>query len=63
MMNISGLAYVVAETTDLAKWKGYAEGVRGMMTAPTTDGGMSQPVEVQHDRIGVQRGRRSAHSV
>ena len=31
MIDIRGLAYVVAETTDLPRWKRYAEGVLGMI--------------------------------
>ena len=30
MIDIRGLAYVVAESTDIAQWKAYAEGVLGM---------------------------------
>jgi squalene-hopene/tetraprenyl-beta-curcumene cyclase len=39
MMKIAGLAYVVAETTDLNRWKTYAQEVLGMMTSTAPDGG------------------------
>ena len=63
MMNISGLAYVVAETTDLAKWKNYAEGVLGMMTAPAPDGGIYVRMDERQFRFAVQPGARDAYVV
>ena len=63
MMKISGLAYVVAETTDMAKWKGYAEGVLGMMTAPAADGGMYVRMDERQFRFAVQPGKRDAYVV
>ena len=38
-IDIRSLAYLVAETTDVAAWKNYAENVVGAMTAPTAEGG------------------------
>ena len=58
MMNIRGLAYVVAETTDLARWKSYAEGVLGMMTAPSSDGGLYLRMDERQFRFAVQAGQR-----
>ena len=63
MMNISGLAYVVAETTDLAKWKNYAEGVLGMMTVPAPDGGIYVRMDERQFRFAVQSGARDAYVV
>ncbi|MGV8805901.1 MAG: VOC family protein [Polaromonas sp.] len=63
MMNISGLAYVVAETTDLTKWKTYAEGVLGMMTAPAPDGGLYVRMDERQFRFAVQPGARDAYVV
>lgn len=63
MMNISGLAYVVAETTDLAQWKKYAEGVLGMMTAPSPDGGLYVRMDERQFRFAVQPGARNAYVV
>ncbi|NAV96703.1 biphenyl 2,3-dioxygenase, partial [Salmonella sp. hn-h2] len=39
-MNLSGLAYLVAESTDLARWKSYAEDVLGMMAVDAPGGGL-----------------------
>lgn len=39
-MDIRALAYLVAETTDVAAWKTYAEQVVGAMTEPTAEGGL-----------------------
>ena len=61
MMNIRGLAYVVAETTDLARWKTYAEGVLGMMTAPSPDGGLYPRMDERQFRFAVQPGQRDAY--
>ncbi|MGH8830861.1 MAG: VOC family protein [Polaromonas sp.] len=63
MMNISGLAYVVAETTDLARWKNYAESVLGMMTAPSPDGGLYVRMDERQYRFAVQPGARDAYVV
>ena len=63
MMNISGLAYVVAETTDLAQWKNYAEGVLGMMTAESPDGGLYVRMDERQFRFAVQPGSRDAYVV
>ena len=63
MMNISGLAYVVAETTDLAKWKDYAEGVLGMMTAESPDGGLYVRMDERQFRFSVQPGTRDVYVV
>lgn len=61
MMNISGLAYVVAETTALERWKRYAEGVLGMMTAPSPDGGLYVRMDERQFRFAVQPGPRDAY--
>ena len=38
MMDIRGLAYVVAETTDLSTWSNYATDVLGMMVSQIRSG-------------------------
>lgn len=63
MMNISGMAYVVAETTDLNKWKRYAEDVLGMMTTPSPDGGLYVRMDERQFRFSVQPGARDAYVV
>jgi len=62
MIDISGLAYIVAETTDLAKWKTYAEGVLGMMTAASPDGGLYVKMDERQFRIAVRKGARDAYA-
>jgi 3,4-dihydroxy-9,10-secoandrosta-1,3,5(10)-triene-9,17-dione 4,5-dioxygenase len=61
MMDIRGLAYVVAETTDLARWKTYAEGVLGMSTAPSPDGGLYLRMDERQFRFAIQPGQRDAY--
>lgn len=61
MIDIRGLAYVVAESTDLARWKSYAEGVLGMMTAPAPGGGLYVKMDERQFRILVQPGSRDAY--
>jgi 3,4-dihydroxy-9,10-secoandrosta-1,3,5(10)-triene-9,17-dione 4,5-dioxygenase len=63
MMKIAGLAYVVAETTDLNRWKSYAEGVLGMMTAPSPDGGLYIRMDERQFRFAIQAGARDAYVV
>lgn len=61
MMDIRGLAYVVAETTDLGKWRTYAEQVLGMMVAPAPEGGLYVRMDERQFRIAVQPGPRDAY--
>lgn len=61
MIDIRGLAYVLAETTDLAKWQTYAEGVLGMMTAPSPDGGLYVRMDERQFRFAVRVGARDAY--
>lgn len=61
MIDIRGLAYIVAETTDLAGWKNYAENVLGMMTSASTDGGLYVKMDERQFRIAVQPGKLDAY--
>ena len=61
MMDIRGLAYVVAETTDLAKWKNYAEQVLGMMTVAAPDGGLYVRMDERQFRFAIEPGQRNAY--
>jgi len=63
MMKIAGLAYVVAETTDLDRWKKYAEGVLGMMTTASPDGGLYVRMDERQFRFAIQAGARDAYAV
>ena len=60
-MDIRGLAYVVAQTTDTAKWKTYAEHVLGMMAQPGPDGGLRIKMDERQFRIAVERGERDRY--
>ena len=61
MMDIRGLAYVVAETTDLPRWKNFAEKVLGMMTEPAPNGGLYVRMDERQFRFAVQPGSRDAY--
>lgn len=61
MIDIRGLAYVVAQTTDMARWQTYAEGVLGMMTRPAADGGLYVKMDERQYRILVLTGSRDAY--
>ena len=50
MMDIRGLSYVVTQTTNVHRWKNFAENVLGMMTAATPNGGL-------HVRMDERPGR------
>ncbi|SFA81978.1 3,4-dihydroxy-9,10-secoandrosta-1,3,5(10)-triene-9,17-dione 4,5-dioxygenase [Collimonas sp. OK607] len=61
MIDIRGLSYIVAESTDLPKWKNYAENVLGMMTSAAPDGGLYVKMDERCFRIAVQPGTRDAY--
>jgi len=61
MMDIRGLAYVVVESSDIARWKNFAENVLGMMTAPAPDGGIYVRMDERQFRFAVQSGGRDAY--
>ncbi|MEI8155287.1 MAG: VOC family protein [Burkholderiales bacterium] len=61
MMDIRGLAYVIAESTDVARWKSFAESVLGMMTAPAAEGGLYVRMDERQFRLAVQAGARDGY--
>ena len=61
MIDIRGLAYVVAQSTDLARWKRYAEGVLGMMTATAPGDGLYVKMDERQYRMLVLPGARDAY--
>jgi 3,4-dihydroxy-9,10-secoandrosta-1,3,5(10)-triene-9,17-dione 4,5-dioxygenase len=61
MIEISGLAYVVAQTTDMAKWRIYAEEVLGAMTQGTASGGLHIKLDERQFRLAVEPGARDAY--
>lgn len=56
MVNIQALGYVVAESTDVSKWRAFAEQVLGMSTAPAPRGGLYLKMDEDEFRIAVQAG-------
>ena len=56
MAKIQSLGYVVAESTDLSKWKHYAEQVLGMSTSAAPDGGLYLKMDEHEFRILVVKG-------
>lgn len=61
MIDIRALAYVVAETTDIPKWKTYAEGVLGMPTTASPDGGLYVKMDERQFRFAIQPGERDRY--
>jgi 3,4-dihydroxy-9,10-secoandrosta-1,3,5(10)-triene-9,17-dione 4,5-dioxygenase len=56
MVRISALGYVVAESTDVAKWKHFGEQVLGMSSAPAANGGLYLKMDEREFRIAVVPG-------
>lgn len=61
MIDIRGLAYVVAETTDLSRWQTFAERVLGMMAGPAPGGGLYVKMDERDFRILVLPGKRDGY--
>lgn len=57
MMNIRGLAYVVAESSDMDRWSSYARDVLGMMPSVNADGTLLIKMDERQFRFQVQPGR------
>jgi 3,4-dihydroxy-9,10-secoandrosta-1,3,5(10)-triene-9,17-dione 4,5-dioxygenase len=56
MAKIQALAYIVAESTDAAKWKQFGEQMVGMSAATTPDGGLHLKMDERAYRIAVVPG-------
>ncbi|MGH8460517.1 MAG: VOC family protein [Stenotrophobium sp.] len=56
MGKIEALAYVVAQSTDLAKWKHFAEQMLGMTTAAAPGGGLYLKMDERSFRLAVVPG-------
>lgn len=56
MIRIESLAYIVAQSTDVAKWKHYGEQVLGMSTSATSEGGLFLKMDERAYRISVTPG-------
>ena len=62
MMEIRGLAYVVAESSDLDRWVSYARDVLGMMPSTTADGDLLIKMDERQFRFQVQPGSNDRYS-
>lgn len=56
MAKLQALSYVVVESTDIGKWKNYAEQVLGMATSAAPDGGLYLKMDERNFRIAVVKG-------
>jgi 3,4-dihydroxy-9,10-secoandrosta-1,3,5(10)-triene-9,17-dione 4,5-dioxygenase len=56
MAKLQALAYVVVESTDVSKWKQFAEQVLGMATSPAPDGGLYLKMDERNFRIAAVKG-------
>lgn len=61
MIDISSLAYVVAQSTDLAAWRRYAQDVLGMPAQEAPGGGLYLKMDERQFRIAVQPGSRDGY--
>lgn len=61
MMDIRGLAYVVAESTDLPAWRRYGQDVLGMMVQDSPAQGLRLKMDERQFRIAVESGARDAY--
>jgi 3,4-dihydroxy-9,10-secoandrosta-1,3,5(10)-triene-9,17-dione 4,5-dioxygenase len=56
MVKIEALAYVVAQCTDVSRWKQFGEQVLGTMTSAAADGGLYLKLDERRFRIAVVKG-------
>lgn len=56
MVKIEALAYVVAQSTDMSRWRDFAEQVLGMSTQPAADGGLRIKMDERDFRYAVVPG-------
>jgi 3,4-dihydroxy-9,10-secoandrosta-1,3,5(10)-triene-9,17-dione 4,5-dioxygenase len=56
MVKIDALGYIVAESTEVSKWKQFGEQVLGAATAEAPDGGLYLKVDERRYRIAVVKG-------
>jgi 3,4-dihydroxy-9,10-secoandrosta-1,3,5(10)-triene-9,17-dione 4,5-dioxygenase len=56
MTRIQALAYVVAESTDPARWRTFGEQILGTMSGPADDGGLYLKMDEREFRIAVEKG-------
>ena len=56
MAKIQALAYIVAESTDVSKWKTFGEQMLGVATADAPDGGLYLKLDERQYRLAVIKG-------
>jgi len=61
MVKVQALAYVVAESTDVSKWKTFAEQVLGMATTPAAEGALHLKMDERRYRIAVIPGKQDRY--
>lgn len=61
MIEIRGLGYIVAESTDIAAWRHYGEQVLGMMAHDAPNGGLYLKMDERAARIHVVPGQRDGY--
>lgn len=60
-MDIRALGYFVAQTTDLEKWRSYAENVLGMMATEAPNGGLYIKMDDRPFRFLIEQGSRDCY--
>ncbi len=63
MGKIQALAYVVAESTDLSKWKHYGEQMLGVATSAAPEGGLYLKLDERDFRVSVVKGEQDRYLV
>jgi 3,4-dihydroxy-9,10-secoandrosta-1,3,5(10)-triene-9,17-dione 4,5-dioxygenase len=61
MVKIDALAYVVAESTDVSKWKQFGEEVLGVATTEAPDGGLYLKMDERKYRIAIVKGEQDRY--
>ena len=56
MVKIDALAYVVAQSTDVSKWKHFGEEVLGVATSEAPEGGLYLKLDERKYRIAIVKG-------
>lgn len=62
MTRISALAYIVAECTEVARWRSFGEQVLGMQAREAGDGGLHLKMDERDFRIAIEPGARNAYA-
>ncbi|HUR41639.1 MAG TPA: VOC family protein [Verrucomicrobiae bacterium] len=61
MVRIQALGYFVAESTDVSKWKSYAEQVLGAATSAAPNGGLYLKIDEREFRAHIVRGQQDRY--